>query len=208
MHAWLQFAVSSAPVEGSPPGCPKEINLFPMHVSSIVRNTALAATAALIIGLLGTQGAVGAEKLQLLSNDAERAALKALVQTQTDAWNRGDAKAFAARFAVDGSFTNVVGMAYSGRDAFAQRHAEILQTIFKGSVLKQSIDKIRFVRPDVAIVDLNTEMTGFVRAPPGVRTEPDNVIRTKLEMVLLKEHGEWWISAYHNVAVTPLPTSR
>ena len=48
-------------------------------------------------------------------------------------------------------------------------------------------------------------MTGFVEAPPGVRTEKDNVIRTKLEMALLKEHGEWQITAYHNVAITPSP---
>jgi hypothetical protein len=74
-------------------------------------------------------------------------------------------------------------------------------------VLRQSNENLRFVRPDVAILNINTEMTGFVEAPPVVRTERDNVIRTKLEMVLLKERGEWQITAYHNVAITPLPPS-
>jgi hypothetical protein len=32
---------------------------------------------------------------------------------------------------------------------------------------------------------------------------PDGTVRTKLLMVLVREHGDWWISAYHNVAVTP-----
>jgi hypothetical protein len=31
----------------------------------------------------------------------------------------------------------------------------------------------------------------------------DGVLRFKLLMVLIKEHGVWWITEYHNVAVTP-----
>ena len=91
----------------------------------------------------------------------------------------GDSKGFAAHFAPDGSFTNVIGMVSYGKEAFEKRHADILTTIFKGSVLKQSIDKLRFVRPDVAILNINTGMTGFVEVPPGVTTGKDNVIRTK-----------------------------
>jgi uncharacterized protein (TIGR02246 family) len=166
-------------------------------------NTLMAAASALMIA----RSAVSAEFPNVLSDGAESAAVKALVQTETDAWNRGHAKAFAARFAPDGSFTNVIGMVSNGKEAFEQRHAAILKTIFKGSVLRQSNENLRFVRPDVAILNINTEMTGFVEAPPVVRTERDNVIRTKLEMVLLKERGEWQITAYHNVAITPLPPS-
>ncbi len=137
----------------------------------------------------------------------DSAAIEALVVAETNAWNRGDAEAFAAPFTEDGSFTNIIGMVYYGREAFEERHAEIFKTIYKGSVLKQSIGKLRFIRPDVATVDINVELSGVLSTPPSVRTEPDHVIRTKLQLVLVKEKGDRWITAYHNVAVTPRPTA-
>jgi uncharacterized protein (TIGR02246 family) len=133
----------------------------------------------------------------------DTAAIESLVAAETDAWNRGDAKAYSARFAAEGGFTNVIGVVYYGREAFEARHAEILKTIFKGSVLKQSIGKLRFIRPDVAIVDINAELTGLGRLPPGMKTDEDHIGHTKLQMVLVKENGEWWITAYHNVSVAP-----
>ncbi len=69
-----------------------------------------------------------------LSHDA--GAIEAFVTSLTDAWNRGDAKAFSARFAADGGFTNVLGMVDYGRPIFEQRHTEIFSTIYKGSVLQ------------------------------------------------------------------------
>ena len=33
----------------------------------------------------------------------------------------------------------------------------------------------------------------------------DGVMRTKLQMVFVKEKADWWITAYHNVAVAALP---
>jgi hypothetical protein len=70
--------------------------------------------------------------------------------------------------------------------------------------VKSSIAKLRLIRPDVAIADVSGEMNGFPTPPPaGVPVGADGVLRFKLLMVLIKEHGVWWITEYHNVAVTP-----
>lgn len=106
-------------------------------------------------------------------------AIEALVSAMTDAWNHADS--FSRRFAEDSGFTNVVGAVYYARESFQQTHAEILNSVYKGSVLKQTIGKPRFIRPDLAIVG------------------------TKLQLVLVRENGECWITACHNVEVTPLP---
>ena len=106
-------------------------------------------------------------------------------------------------FAEDGSFTNIFGTVRYGREAFEQRHIEIAQTIFKGTSVKSSIAKLRFVRPDVAIVDVSGEMTGFANVPAGLPVGSDGILRFKLLLVLVKDKGEWWITEYHNVAVTP-----
>ena len=102
-----------------------------------------------------------------LSHDT--AAIEAFVAGLSDSWNRGDARAFSARFAADGSFTNVLGIVAYGRKIFELRHTEIFSTIYKGSRLQQSIGKLRFIRPAVAVVDVDAAVTGYVRLPPGCR---------------------------------------
>jgi uncharacterized protein (TIGR02246 family) len=106
-------------------------------------------------------------------------------------------------FAEDGSFTNIFGTVRYGRDEFVKRHIEIAQSIFKGTSVKTSIAKLRFVRPDVAIVDISGEMTGFAKVPPGLPVGSDGILRFKLLEVLVKDKGEWQITEYHNTAVTP-----
>jgi uncharacterized protein (TIGR02246 family) len=106
-------------------------------------------------------------------------------------------------FAEDGSFTNIFGTVRFGREEFKQRHIEIAQTIFEGTSVKNSIAKLRFVRPDIAIVDISGEITGFAKVPQGLPVGRDGILRFKLLEVLTKEKGEWWITEYHSVAVTP-----
>jgi len=146
-----------------------------------------------------------AQARSILSSAQDTAAIEALVAAQADAWNHGNAKGFSVRFAEDGSFTNVIGMTYYGRDAFEQRHAEVFRTFYRGSSLKLSIQKLQFIRPDVAVVDVDAEMTGYAKLHPGINACSDGAIRSKLQLVLTKERSDWWISAYHNVAVTPPP---
>ena len=138
-------------------------------------------------------------------NQFDKAAIESICAALDEAWARGDSTSFAARFAEDGGFTNVLGMVYYGRDAFRERHDAILKTIYKGSTSKLSITKLRFIRSDVAIADVDAELKGYAALPPGMRAGSDGVMRTKLQMVFVKEKGDWWITAYHNVAVAALP---
>jgi hypothetical protein len=69
--------------------------------------------------------------------------------------------------------------------------------------VKSSIAKLRFVRPDVAVVDITGEVAGIARVPVGLPVSADGILRFKLLEVLVKEKGEWWMTEYHNVAVTP-----
>jgi hypothetical protein len=45
-------------------------------------------------------------------------------------------------------------------------------------------------------------MTGFAKVPPGLPVGSDGILRFKLLLVLVKDKGEWWITEYHNVAVS------
>jgi uncharacterized protein (TIGR02246 family) len=128
-------------------------------------------------------------------------AIRRIINEEVAAWNSGDAAAYSRHFASKGTFTNIYGMVFEGHTAFEKRHAETFATFFKGSVRRETIRNIRFVTHDVAIVDVDTEVTGFGKIPPGVTIQSDGVLRTRLQQVFVKYDDEWWIEAYHNVDV-------
>jgi uncharacterized protein (TIGR02246 family) len=154
----------------------------------------------LLPGALAAQNAAAAPA----ANDSE-AQIRAIVDSETDAWNRGDAEAFGAHYAEDGSFTNVIGQQLYGRKAFIAQHSGIFSTIYKGSRCVFTIGKIKFLRPDVAVVDIDGILTGAKRLPPGLKAQDDGALHVKLQQVMTKENGGWQIDAFHNVAVYPLP---
>ena len=130
---------------------------------------------------------------------ADEAAIRRLLDDLCEAWNRGDAAAFGARYRDDGTFTNVFGTVHFGRDEFIRRHAEVFHGFLKGTTIAMPIRKLRLVRPDVAVADVDMTYTGFQTLPAGVGLMPDGLVHSALLMVLVKDGGDWWITAYHNI---------
>lgn len=127
--------------------------------------------------------------------------IRQILIEEESAWNRGNAKDYAAHFEENGGFTNVAGTVIFGRQGFEARHGQLFATAFKDTHISFTVRNIRFVRPDVAIVDVDTAMTGYKALPPGVRAAPDGTVQTRLQQVMVKERGDWWIASYHNVDV-------
>ena len=138
---------------------------------------------------------------QVWPTAADEARIRRIIAEQVTAWNGGDGRAFSASFAENGSFTNIRGTVFYGHRAFEDRHIEIFGAFFKGSKLAMSPTRIRFVRPDVAIVDIATEVSELRDTPPGVTAAADGKIHTRLQQVFVKDDGEWWVESYHNVDV-------
>jgi len=136
---------------------------------------------------------------------AAEAAIRAIVAAQAAAWTAGDATGYAARLAPEAAFTNLFGMVMYGKPAFTARHGEILATFYKGTTKRHAIRRIRFITPDVAIVDIDNEVHGVRSMPAGIVVPPDGVVRTQLMEVFVRREGGWWIEAYHNVDVKPSP---
>ena len=139
------------------------------------------------------------------TSSEEEAKIRAIVQSEGDAWNRGDAEAFGAHYAENGDFTNVIGQQLYGRKAFIAQHAGIFSTIYKGSHNVCTVSKITFLRPDVALVDIDGVLSGALRMPPGLKANDDGTMHVKLLEVMTREKGSWSIAAFHNVAVPQLP---
>lgn len=155
------------------------------------------------LGLTALVVAVAMMPAVAAASPADEAAVRKIVDEQVAAWNAGDGKAYSVHFAPEGSFTNIFGMVLYGRAEFEKRHVHIFKTFFKGTARSVTVRRIRFVTPDVAIVDIETEVRGVKAMPTGVSLPPDGVLRTRLQQVLVKRNGGWWIEAYHNVDLKP-----
>ncbi len=120
-------------------------------------------------------------------------AIRNIIQSLADAWTAGDGKKFGEPFAEDADFVVINGVHLKGREAIAQGHQRIFDTIFKDTKLKTEIRKIRFLRPDVAIVHTQGSIAKKPEAFPGVPTAFPS-------FVLSKENGKWQIIAFQNTA--------
>jgi len=129
-----------------------------------------------------------------------REEIEALIERGNHAWNDGDAVAFSEAVALDCVFTNILGQVFVGRDAFEEQHARIFASVYKGSRLDQTIEHLRLVRPDVALVD-----TSATLSVPAGDLGPARTIHARLAQVLVREKGAWRIASYHNVEERPSP---
>jgi uncharacterized protein (TIGR02246 family) len=133
----------------------------------------------------------------------DEAGIRKLVQDEDAAWNRGDATAYSIQFANDGTFTNIRGQFFTGHKAFLKQHEVIFQGIFKNTTLQQDIVSLRFIRPDVAMVETLSSLTGMPNTSPGTAADSKGRLRTRLLQVVARQGGDWKIVAYHNVDVKP-----
>lgn len=131
---------------------------------------------------------------------ANEAAIRNIVQNETDTWNNGDAVGYSKDFAADGTFTNIRGQFFTGYDGFLKQHQVIFDGIFKNTTLSQRVVSLKFVRPDVAIVETLTTVSGVRQPPTGVVLH-DGRLRTRLLQIVARENGVWKIVTYHNTDV-------
>jgi uncharacterized protein (TIGR02246 family) len=134
----------------------------------------------------------------------DEAAIRKVVQDEVAAWNRGDATAYSSQFANDGTCTNIRGQFFTGHAAFLKQHEVIFQGIFKNTTLQQDIVSLKFIRPDVAIVETLTSLTGMPETAPGSAADSKGRLRTRVLQVVASQGGEWKVVAYHNVDVKPV----
>ena len=100
-----------------------------------------------------------------------------------------DARAYGARYCPDGTFTNTDGTLDLGRDEVVHTAEKAFQGILAGTKLSLAVRKLRLVRPDVAVVDLDTGVSGM----------PGGEARISQMLVLVEEDDRWWITAQHNL---------
>jgi uncharacterized protein (TIGR02246 family) len=127
---------------------------------------------------------------------ADRAGLEAIVKRMETGWNAGDGESFSADFAEDADFVNVRAEHHRGRAAIAAGHIGILRSIYAGSTNHYTVEGMRLLRPDVAVVHVRASLD----VPQGPLAGRNNA---RFSMVLTREQGGWKIASFHNTMEPP-----
>ena len=112
----------------------------------------------------------------------DESAIRKLLAENTAQFNEHRASISVEATTDDFDAVNPPGTYMSGRPDLR----EAFRGAFRNAKMQASVDRIRFIRPDVALVDGKFEISGseITPAPKGLRT-----------FVLVKENGHWMITA-------------
>ena len=135
-----------------------------------------------------------------MSEAADDAAVRHLVDLFTEGWNAKDGAACARPFAADADFVNIMGLRAQGRDLIARGHDEILSTVFREMQISSTVRSVRFIRPDVAVVDVDFTIQG----PGG---GPFKLLRSTAGIVATKDGDAWSIVAFRNMVPFERPAA-
>ncbi|SDY13289.1 conserved hypothetical protein [Amycolatopsis xylanica] len=123
----------------------------------------------------------------------EKAVLEVLAALVA-AWNEGDAAAYGRLFTEDADYVTFFGMNMPGREAIEASHRALFEGPLKGLKLGGGTGevKVRFVRPDVAIVV----------AGGGSSLDGADFRASTVTYVLVRDNGEWRIASFQNTRVS------
>lgn len=142
---------------------------------------------------------------QSLVNREDEEAIRKVIVGTTEAFNQHDAKAFTRFYTSDAELVTVRGERMKGAAEIEKGLAAIFATRAKAVTLKTLDVSVRFIRPDVAVAHVTNELSGLV-GPGGERLPAHRELSVR---VLVKEQGQWLVTAFHNTIVRPLePVAR
>ena len=121
--------------------------------------------------------------------DAEQM-VRQILEGLEAAWNAADSRGFAAAFAEDADFINVIGTLRHGRADIEAGRRQLFDSIYKDGRIKYAIERIRFINPDAAVALVRTHLT----------LRGDETIAMQTTMMLAKADGKWQIVVYQNTA--------
>jgi uncharacterized protein (TIGR02246 family) len=161
-------------------------------------NRTIGAAAALLAVLIPAAEPASAERPSGTGHDRDLAALQELRRHQEQAWERGDARAYAAVYTPDADLVTFNGDHLSTRAGIEEGMGYYFTTYLRGTRLLQQDERVRFVEPDVAVI----VRRGCVLWP-GESACTDEALSVNTN-VAVKHHGRWLYTVFQNTRVRPL----
>jgi len=127
------------------------------------------------------------------------AAIRRSVEAMTSAFNRRDDDATIRLVTPDADFVTVTGHRSRSPAEYIVARRKRFATALKHASIRTLETKIRFLRPDLALVHVTHEIRGMLDAKN--RELPPH---TELSLrVYVKKDGKWLMTSFQNTAVAP-----
>ena len=134
-------------------------------------------------------------------NGDDEVAIKNVIVTMTEGFNKHDAEASTRMYQPDADFVSVRGEMGLGREAAEKTLRRIFETRAKTAALKTEEVQIRFIRPDVALAHVTNELSGLVAAD-GQNLPSHRELSLR---VFVKDDGVWRLASFQNTMLNPFP---
>ena len=118
------------------------------------------------------------------------------------AWNKHDPKLMAAFFVADGDLINPFGHRAHGTAAIEKLFADEHAGPMAGTTYAGTIENIRYIGKNVAIVDVAGEITGM-KGSDGAATPP---FKHNVTWIAQKKGGKWMAEGARAFVTMPAPT--
>jgi uncharacterized protein (TIGR02246 family) len=139
----------------------------------------------------------------MAENDAQKEQdVRKVLSSFVDIWNRNEVRtSFGKLFTSDADFVVISGTYLKGREEIVAHHIKIRAGVYGDSRLVWNPIRIKFVRPDVAVAEVATEIT--------FGKDKRNTFAT---IMLVQENSQWLITSMENTLVFgpegPCPSSK
>jgi uncharacterized protein (TIGR02246 family) len=126
---------------------------------------------------------------------ADEALVRDIPRQIVQGWGDGDGRAIAAVYADDGVLVAGHGVVLRGPNDIASYHNDQFVAALKGSKLTVQITSVRFLKPDVALLQteggiLHSGQTELAAGNRGIQS-----------FVVVKRGGEWRIKLFQNTRI-------
>ena len=154
-----------------------------------------------MLGVLVLPNVTGQDKVG--GGNMDEAAIQKVIADYVEAWNKHDMTAWGKLFTDDVDYVNRGGGWWKSNKENVEGHELIHNMLVKQKqkmTYKSNVEKITFLKPDIAVVHATWEWPGFT-GPSGEEVKDFKGIIT---MVTVKRNGTWLIRALQNT-VTGTP---
>jgi len=121
-------------------------------------------------------------------------------QEFADAWNKHDPTALAYLWSADGDLINPMGRRASGLTEIQRLFADEQSKAMKNTTYTINSMKVRFLNPQMAIIDQDAEVSG-IAAPDGTTM----TMKPHVVALVSKSGGQWWLTSVRAYTFVPPP---
>jgi hypothetical protein len=152
----------------------------------------------------GQSGAEGlAVEAKVEGSPRDRMAIQDIVSTFDEAWTAGDPVRYSAQYAGVDDWVGPNGAVLTDPAAITDLYTVLFAFVFPNTTRRSTIRNLTFLTGTIAVLDIDTRVTGFESLPPGIVPWQPGILRALEKNLLIKRGGEWRIVQHQQTLVAP-----